>query len=255
MGKFIRRQRYTANEYLLAFILVIGASMFFLAMSTPVEAQKVVGLQSVHANDWMAHLQNHSDTISGLVLMCGYLLFDAFTPNWQKSSFVNLYSSSILNFLNFHRTLRPTPTHLHLTNDVCRERIQRVALPHLIGTPMDNDCLHAIHPWAWGNFDGLFASFHGLCIWTGELMKYFIHFCKFSGLHLHDHQTVRSSGLVHFDDHPPNHLHYSLLHLLCPPNFTARPNRVDPRVQCNFLRYLQQIQNKTEATMIFIVQK
>lgn len=92
MGKLIRRQRYSANEYLLAIVLVIGASIFFLSMASAPNAPVDENSQKnaiQNGGGWIQHLQGHSDTISGLILMAAYLLFDAFTPNWQKSNKIN----------------------------------------------------------------------------------------------------------------------------------------------------------------------
>jgi hypothetical protein len=104
MGKFIRRQKYSAYEYFLALLLVIGASIFFLSMassSSLTEPNKNGAISGGQPTNWLINLQeNHSSTVSGLVLMCGYLFFDAFTPNWQKSKSRFLHYLIFITFLN-----------------------------------------------------------------------------------------------------------------------------------------------------------
>uniref|UniRef100_A0A1I8BMW1 Adenosine 3'-phospho 5'-phosphosulfate transporter 1 n=1 Tax=Meloidogyne hapla TaxID=6305 RepID=A0A1I8BMW1_MELHA len=76
MGRIVRKRQYTIREYILAFIIVFGASIFFLSSSSQFESLE---------ND--KRREETSSAISGFILMCGYLLLDAFTPNWQKKLF------------------------------------------------------------------------------------------------------------------------------------------------------------------------
>ncbi|CAI5451720.1 unnamed protein product [Caenorhabditis angaria] len=68
MGRIVRGQRYSCFEYMCGLTIAFGASLFLLSSS-----------------------QSHSTitytSFSGMLLMAGYLLFDAFTLNWQKSLF------------------------------------------------------------------------------------------------------------------------------------------------------------------------
>ncbi|CAI4222716.1 unnamed protein product [Auanema sp. JU1783] len=70
MGRVVRGQRYTWAEYGLGGVIAIGASLFLLS----------TGGGSVEET-------TTTTSISGLILMAGYLVFDAFTLNWQKSLF------------------------------------------------------------------------------------------------------------------------------------------------------------------------
>uniref|UniRef100_A0A914Z275 Adenosine 3'-phospho 5'-phosphosulfate transporter 1 n=1 Tax=Panagrolaimus superbus TaxID=310955 RepID=A0A914Z275_9BILA len=65
MGRLIRNKSYSTREYGIAIILVAGACTFFLSSHTFNASNKVT-------------------TMSGVILMIGYLAFDSFTPNWQK---------------------------------------------------------------------------------------------------------------------------------------------------------------------------
>ncbi|KAK0411411.1 hypothetical protein QR680_005641 [Steinernema hermaphroditum] len=74
MGRIVRNERYSVAECMNALVLAFGASLFFLS--------------STHSRKSTAELSgDYTMTVSGLILMAGYLAFDAFTPNWQKSLF------------------------------------------------------------------------------------------------------------------------------------------------------------------------
>lgn len=61
-----------------ALLLLLGAALFFYSSgSTPSNELNSDGSSTVIS----------SATISGALLMFGYLAFDAFTPNWQKKLF------------------------------------------------------------------------------------------------------------------------------------------------------------------------
>ncbi|GMT10835.1 hypothetical protein PFISCL1PPCAC_2132, partial [Pristionchus fissidentatus] len=70
MGVIVRGQRYSLGESLCGAGITIGASLFLL--SAPAEEGKQ---------------KETATTISGIILMLGYLAFDAFTLNWQKALF------------------------------------------------------------------------------------------------------------------------------------------------------------------------
>uniref|UniRef100_A0AC34QQ83 Adenosine 3'-phospho 5'-phosphosulfate transporter 1 n=1 Tax=Panagrolaimus sp. JU765 TaxID=591449 RepID=A0AC34QQ83_9BILA len=69
MGRIVRNKKYSTRSYSTAIILVFGACLFFL---------------STHST---SKKESSITTISGIVLMAGYLAFDSFTPNWQKKLF------------------------------------------------------------------------------------------------------------------------------------------------------------------------
>ncbi|CAJ0586451.1 unnamed protein product, partial [Mesorhabditis spiculigera] len=68
MGTIVRGQRYSCAEYLCGAFIAAGASVFLLASSS-------------------AGIGETTTTVSGMILMFGYLVFDAFTLNWQKKLF------------------------------------------------------------------------------------------------------------------------------------------------------------------------
>ncbi|CAG9533856.1 unnamed protein product [Cercopithifilaria johnstoni] len=74
MGFVVRGERYKYGECACAAMLAFGASLFLLSNS------KGLGSYAVLSSDRVT-------TVSGICLMSGYLLFDAFTLNWQKKLF------------------------------------------------------------------------------------------------------------------------------------------------------------------------
>jgi len=81
MGKLVSRRSYSWSEYVTA--VAISAGVFaFLMTSTSVEH---------HAR----YSQQASTTVSGLLLLAGYLAFDAFTSNWQAQLFSVYHVSSL----------------------------------------------------------------------------------------------------------------------------------------------------------------
>uniref|UniRef100_A0A915ASJ3 Adenosine 3'-phospho 5'-phosphosulfate transporter 1 n=1 Tax=Parascaris univalens TaxID=6257 RepID=A0A915ASJ3_PARUN len=70
MGFVVRGERYSRAECASALFLAFGASLFFLA-------------NNIHNSIYT----DHATTLSGICLMFGYLMFDAFTLNWQKTLF------------------------------------------------------------------------------------------------------------------------------------------------------------------------
>uniref|UniRef100_A0A0R3RWY8 Adenosine 3'-phospho 5'-phosphosulfate transporter 1 n=1 Tax=Elaeophora elaphi TaxID=1147741 RepID=A0A0R3RWY8_9BILA len=74
MGFIVRGKRYGYGECACAVVLALGASLFLLSNNSE-------GLGS------FALSSDRVTTVSGICLMCGYLLFDAFTLNWQKKLF------------------------------------------------------------------------------------------------------------------------------------------------------------------------
>ncbi|CCD64140.1 Adenosine 3'-phospho 5'-phosphosulfate transporter 1 [Caenorhabditis elegans] len=70
MGRLVRGQRYSWFEYGCGCTIAFGASLFLLSSSS-----KGAGSTITYTS------------FSGMILMAGYLLFDAFTLNWQKALF------------------------------------------------------------------------------------------------------------------------------------------------------------------------
>ncbi|VDN44349.1 unnamed protein product [Gongylonema pulchrum] len=70
MGFIVRGERYGRDECACAVVLALGASLFLLSNNTKGFA-----------------VDDRVTTLSGICLMSGYLLFDAFTLNWQKTLF------------------------------------------------------------------------------------------------------------------------------------------------------------------------
>jgi len=67
MGKVVSRQTYSLLEYATAAMISIGLFMFVMSTSHSVKTS--------------------TSTISGVILLAGYLGFDAFTSNWQSHLF------------------------------------------------------------------------------------------------------------------------------------------------------------------------
>jgi len=81
VGKLVSRRSYTWSEYVTA--MAISAGLFaFLMTSTNVE-----GHGKYH--------EQATTTVSGLLLLSGYLAFDSFTSNWQGELFRVYHMSSI----------------------------------------------------------------------------------------------------------------------------------------------------------------
>lgn len=70
MGYIVRGEHYDKANCLSALFLAVGAFLFFFSSGTPAST----------------HIDN-TTTVSGLILMFGYLMFDGFTLNWQKTLF------------------------------------------------------------------------------------------------------------------------------------------------------------------------
>mgnify|MGYP001545708930 CR=1 FL=1 len=69
MGKFVSKRSYELHEYLTACMISLGVSMFLLTSDDAVRGQ------------------GPSTTLSGIVILLGYLSFDSFTSNWQGELF------------------------------------------------------------------------------------------------------------------------------------------------------------------------
>ncbi|OWF36542.1 adenosine 3'-phospho 5'-phosphosulfate transporter 1-like isoform X2 [Mizuhopecten yessoensis] len=69
MGKVVSRKTYEYNEYVTALMISFGISMFLLS-----------------SGDVTRH-KGSVTTVSGVILLAGYILFDSFTSNWQGELF------------------------------------------------------------------------------------------------------------------------------------------------------------------------
>lgn len=67
MGKIVSRQTYSLLEYVTAAMISIGLFMFVMSTDAAAHSSKA-----------------STSTISGIILLAGYLGFDAFTSNWQS---------------------------------------------------------------------------------------------------------------------------------------------------------------------------
>lgn len=76
MGKVVSRKKFPAYEYVCAGLIFIGVSVFLLW--NPQETDKNYTTET---------------TLSGLVILIGYIVFDSFTSNWQGELY-NTYSMS-----------------------------------------------------------------------------------------------------------------------------------------------------------------
>jgi len=78
MGRVVSRESYSMLEYLTAGMISVGLFMFVVSSDR-------TGENSKHT----------TYTISGIILLSGYLAFDAFTSNWQSNLFRVYHMSSI----------------------------------------------------------------------------------------------------------------------------------------------------------------
>ena len=67
MGKVVSRQTYSLLEYVTAAMISVGLFMFVMSTDAAARSSKA-----------------STSTISGIILLAGYLCFDAFTSNWQS---------------------------------------------------------------------------------------------------------------------------------------------------------------------------
>ena len=94
---------------MVALSLILGASLFFTsAFNDSISPRnptfvKTIAIGNSYSSQNRTELPpaplngivyQYSPMISGLILMSGYLLFDAFTPNWQKKLFDKSYKIS-----------------------------------------------------------------------------------------------------------------------------------------------------------------
>ena len=77
MGKIVSRKTYPYYEYFVAVMLSTGVSLFLLSAGSS---------SKKHAAE---------TTLSGAIILLGYILFDSFTSNWQSELFKTYKMSSI----------------------------------------------------------------------------------------------------------------------------------------------------------------
>nr|SVE79461.1 EOG090X05CU [Daphnia magna] len=76
MGKLVSQAQYKNYEYTTAVLISVGMTAFLLGSGGDKKGNNVT-------------------TVSGAVLLCGYLIFDSFTANWQSALFKEHKPSSI----------------------------------------------------------------------------------------------------------------------------------------------------------------
>ncbi|KAK7075211.1 hypothetical protein SK128_020050 [Halocaridina rubra] len=77
MGKIVSKKKYEYFEYVTAVFISIGMTMFLLGST---EAKSGTG---------------NTTTVSGVIILAGYMTFDAFTSNWQGELFSQHKMSSV----------------------------------------------------------------------------------------------------------------------------------------------------------------
>ena len=80
MGKIISKRTYQYYEYVVAFLLSFGVSLFLLAADPTKKRTEV------------------ETTLSGGLILLGYMAFDSFTSNWQSELF-NTYKMSSMQMM------------------------------------------------------------------------------------------------------------------------------------------------------------
>ena len=79
MGKFVSNKTFKTFEYVTAGLISLGVAVFMLTSGDSVPNSA----------------DTRTTTFSGLLILCGYLLFDSFTSNWQGELFSQYKMSSI----------------------------------------------------------------------------------------------------------------------------------------------------------------
>lgn len=77
MGKLVSHRSYSAFEYFTALMISVGLFLFLLTSE-----------DSLHSTGKVT-------TVSGIIILVGYLAFDAFTSNWQDQLFHTYRMSSL----------------------------------------------------------------------------------------------------------------------------------------------------------------
>ncbi len=75
MGKVVSNKTYPLNEYLTAFMISMGVSVFLLTSSDGGDEKET--------------------KIAGVIIICGYLVMDSFTSNWQSELFCQYKMSTL----------------------------------------------------------------------------------------------------------------------------------------------------------------
>lgn len=83
MGKFVSKKVYAYYEYFIAILISLGVSLFLLSSTSERHASAAT-------------------TVSGLLLMLGYMAFDSFTSNWQSQLYSDYKISSMQMMFNIN---------------------------------------------------------------------------------------------------------------------------------------------------------
>lgn len=86
MGRVVSRRSYTWSDYGTAILMSAGLFAFLLT-STNQDEGDGKGKHGVHSQA--------ATTLSGLIILIGYLVFDSFTSNWQSELFQTYQMSSL----------------------------------------------------------------------------------------------------------------------------------------------------------------
>ena len=78
MGKIVSNKKYEFYEYLVAVLISLGMIAFMLGKESGAHSDSVT-------------------TVSGIIILVGYMSFDSFTSNWQDSLFKVLFSFYLTN--------------------------------------------------------------------------------------------------------------------------------------------------------------
>ncbi|KAI6186470.1 Adenosine 3'-phospho 5'-phosphosulfate transporter 1 [Aphelenchoides besseyi] len=111
MGHVLRNDKRPTSDYLMGCCLAVGAGLFFLSTQT------VSGYADTK------HEVYFGSAISGIILMAGYLFFDAFTLNWQKKLFdtkpkISRYQVSLLEQGTLFTSIAFLMSHTGFARDV-----------------------------------------------------------------------------------------------------------------------------------------
>lgn len=99
MGKIVSHTTYEYYEYVTAILISIGMTLFMLDSSDHKNGNTSLSVQYILvAIDIITNLQILSDgatTLSGVILLGGYLLLDSFTSTWQNALFIDYGVTSV----------------------------------------------------------------------------------------------------------------------------------------------------------------
>lgn len=91
MGKLVSRKTYEYYEYVTAGLISLGMTLFMLGSTETVNGSFIFIFflikLSVNYNlgAYITLLADKVTTISGVILLAGYMVLDSFTSNWQEA--------------------------------------------------------------------------------------------------------------------------------------------------------------------------